>query len=179
MLRNAFHFFNTRRFATFLIFSGLAALSNIASGYAFYDVFGFSEGWRYSVSVALAFLIGMAVSFTLNRRYTFERSGRRWHQEAQTFVLVSVIGLLLTVALAYGFRATVVPPALQAWREATGHDLNRHLELLSHVLAVGLVAFYSFAAHRLLTFDKGIRDFASRTREDLAAARRGGTRDLP
>ena len=97
-------------FSVFLVCSGLAALVNVCVGYLLYGVMGFSSPALYALSVAAAFLSGMGVSFFLNRRYTFEPSGRSMRSEAPDFLLVSLGGLGLTTGLAVGFAASL--PAL-------------------------------------------------------------------
>jgi len=144
-------FFPVDQVARFILFSGVAAVANIGSGYLLYTLLGFKTGWRYGISVALAFLVGMGVSFTLNRSHTFAPSGRRLHKELLTFFLVSLGGLLLTVALSNllrGLLLTRLPDAVNP-------------ELAAHAVAVGLVALYSFTAHKLFSFGRGIRNQAN------------------
>lgn len=133
-------------FHRFIICSGLAAAVNIAVGYLLYAVCGFSEGWQYGLSVAVAFVSGMGVSFYLNRRYTFEPSGRLTRSEAIDFFAVSVGGLAITTTLAQYFRAHM--PSLDPYVPA---------EALAHVGAVGLTAIYSFFAHKYVSFRRGRR----------------------
>ena len=49
----------------FLLFSGLAAAAHLGVGYLLYEELGLKHGRQYGFSVAVAFLAGMAVSFTL------------------------------------------------------------------------------------------------------------------
>lgn len=145
-----------RQVPRFLIFSGLSTVVALITGYLLYQVLGFGQAWRYSVSVGVSALVGMVVSFVLNRRYTFARSGRPIGDEMRTFLIVALGGLALTVGLSTLFRDWLLPwlaglLAPEAWRNA----LN--LELIAHVGAVGLVAFYSFLGHKYLSFGSGIR----------------------
>jgi len=125
-----------------------------------YRVLGFETGWRYGLSVALAFLLGTAVSFILNRRYTFDSSRRRIPAQIRTFLFVSLGGLLLTVVLSGLFRAAILPRLLPV---PAGIDL----ELSAHLAAVALVALYSFTAHKLFSFGRGIRFFLRPRRNGL------------
>ncbi|MGC9370878.1 MAG: GtrA family protein [Paracoccaceae bacterium] len=133
----------------FILFSGCAAAVNLLAGQLLYGVLGLSEGWRYGFSVAVAFLCGMAVSFVLNRRFTFPPSGREAHREIVDFFLVSVGGLVLTSTLAqlFFFHAPGVLRSLAALA-----PVSPAAETLAHVLAVGLTAIYSFLAHRYISF---------------------------
>lgn len=129
----------------FLIFSGLAACVNILTGFVLYGLLGLDTGVEYAASVAAAFVAGMGVSFVLNRAHTFGPSGRPPQEELRDFFIVSIGGLILTTLLAQLFlswlsgvgpmvRGLVTPPAV------------------SHVLAVGVTAFYSFLAHKHFSF---------------------------
>ncbi len=133
-------------FHRFLLCSGLAAAVNILVGYLLYAGLDLSQGWQYGLSVAVAFLSGMGVSFYLNRRFTFEPSGRLTQSEAIDFFAVSVGGLAITTTLAQYLRGHV--PALDA-----------HLppEALAHIGAVGMTALYSFFAHKYVSFRHGRR----------------------
>ena len=148
-----------RQLIRFLLFSGTAALANLGAGYVFYEVFGYAEGVQYSISVAMAFFVGMLVSFWLNRHYTFDPSGRHISDEMRTFFLVSLGGLFLTVSLASALRNFLLPWALDiGWIGiVTQEHVNQ--EAISHLVAVGLVAGYSFFAHKYLSFGKGVLDY--------------------
>lgn len=131
-------------FHRFLIFSGLAAAVNLAVGFLFYSVLGLVQDWEYALAVAIGFLSGMGVSFVLNRRYTFEPSGRLTRAEAVDFFAVSLGGLAITTTLAQALRG-VMPAVIP------------HLppETLAHIGAVGLTAVYSFFAHKYVSFRRG------------------------
>lgn len=133
-------------FHRFLLCSGLAAAVNLGVGYVLYALLGLSDGWQYGVSVAFAFLSGMGVSFYLNRRFTFEPSGRLTRSEAIDFFAVSVGGLAITTALAQYLRLHMP-------------QIDPHLppEALAHIGAVGLTAIYSFFAHKYVSFRHGRR----------------------
>lgn len=145
------------QFLRYLIFSGLAAVTNFGVGVLLYDVAGWDGPVSYKSAVTIGFLAGMAVSYLLNRAFTFSRSGRRTHQEIRTFIIVSMGGLLLTVVIAAGLRTAVMP--LLAAAAADVPILGPVLangEASGHFVAIGLVAFYSFACHKFFTFNKGI-----------------------
>ena len=136
----------------FVIFSGGAAGVNLLAGQVLYGGLGLSDGWQYGFSVAVAFLCGMAVSFVLNRRFTFPASGREARREVVDFFFVSLGGLALTSALAqlFFFHATGFLRALAALAPVAPST-----ETLAHVLAVGLTAIYSFLAHKYVSFRPG------------------------
>lgn len=133
-------------FYIFLLCSGCAALINVSVGYLLYGIYGLNGTFSYSLSVALAFLSGMTVSFLLNRRFTFPPSGRAQRQELPDFLAVSLVGLLLTTVVAY---------VLREGADSLIYQMDaRYLmpETLAHVLAVGITAIYSFFAHKYVSF---------------------------
>jgi putative flippase GtrA len=145
-------------FHVFLVCSGIAALVNVAVGYLLYGVAGLDGPALYPFSVAIAFLAGMGVSFVLNRRYTYAASGRRVRAELPDFLMVSLGGLLLTTGLSYLFFT---------YGAQTIAGITRGLlppETGAHIAAIGITAFYSFLAHKYVSFRSG----------PLAPARRGG-----
>ena len=135
----------------FLIFSGSAALVNFAVGHFLYGILGLVEGAQYAFSVAVAFLSGMSVSFALNRRFTFPPSGKAKSEEYRMFFLVSIGGLLLTTAIAQSLFVGA-HGILISMSDLAPIDLRP--ETLSHLLAIGTTAFYSFFAHRYLSFGR-------------------------
>ncbi|WP_323781410.1 GtrA family protein [Thalassovita sp.] len=133
-------------FFKFLICSGLAAAVNLMTGYLLYAVMGFNDPVEYAASVAVAFVMGMAVSFILNRAYTYDPSGRHPKEEVRDFFLVSVVGLGLTTLSAYLFLTGF------HWASADQWGLPVAPEATAHIMAVGFTAFYSFFAHRHVSF---------------------------
>ena len=101
--------FLTPRFLRYVVCSGLAAVTNFLVGNLLYNLAGWDGTWSYRLSVTLGCSAGMVVGYLLNRVFTFDRSGRRMHQEAATFVVISLGGLILTVLIAACLRAYVTP----------------------------------------------------------------------
>jgi len=146
-------------FQRFLLCSGLAAFVNLAVGYLLYGVLGFNGNIEFALSVAVAFLFGMGVSFVLNRRFTHAASGRSTTSELSDFLAVSLVGLALTTGLAHALDRSA-HEALA--RVAQGFPPVILPETLAHVIAVGATAIYSFLAHKLISFrpaSAGMRPF--------------------
>ena len=143
------------QFFRYVACSGLAALVNFAAGTVLVDGFSFTSAVGFPLAVAIAYCLGMVVSFGLNRRFTFA-SDRRRIDQARTFVVVALSELVLTTAaaaLARLWLAMVLPAAPPvAFLAALTTP-----ETLSRLLAIGLGGLYSFAGHKYLTFDRGIR----------------------
>jgi putative flippase GtrA len=152
----------SRQFASFVLFGGLAALVNLAVGSAIYGT-RIEAFIPYFLAVAIGAASGLFVNFTLNYRYNFRYRGRSAVRQLTTFCIVAAIGVVLTSMIsALAQRALVTFAARHFTLPLLG---NLSAEFASHVFAVGVVTFYSFAAHRAFSFNSGIR---SRFRSALA-----------
>lgn len=143
----------------FLICGGLAALVNISVGYFLYEVIGLRDWLTYQMSVAVAYMSGMAVNFFLNRYLTFRNFSRGALAQGRTFLFVAGFGLVLTACLSFTLRlllGTFVFQPIDLGLVRISH------EAAAHVLSVALVSVYSFLGHKFLTFDLGIRALVKR-----------------
>jgi len=152
------------QFLRYLLCAGLAALVNFLAGSLLVDGLGFTSAWQFPVAVAAAYGLGMAVNFLLNRNYTFA-SDRRGIDQARTFVVVALSGLVLTTCAASLARAGLA---------LLGGDAFSLLpapfgtpETLSRLFAIALASVFSFTAHRHFTFNRGIRLPLSRLMRSL------------
>ena len=98
---------------------------------------------NYSLSVVLAYAIGILLSFLLNRRFTFQTRGtnRDW-SKFLLFVAIAIAGLvstwLLSLTLRYGLR-------LDAWSgEASAAIAFAAAALLSSAITYPLSALFVF-----------------------------------
>jgi putative flippase GtrA len=144
------------QFLLYLTCSAVAAAVNLLVGFVLISSFGFTSSLQYPVAVAAGYCAGMAVNFLLNRRLTFQGSDRTKIQQGRTFLIVALSGLVLTSALAALVRAAlsvVVPTG------ALGGHMARLVspETIGQIVAIGVVSVYSYAGHRYLTFNRGIR----------------------
>jgi putative flippase GtrA len=147
----------SRQFMGFLICSGAAAAVNFVAGSILIHGAGFTSEIGYPVAIAAGYILGMAVNFLLNRRYTFSGSVRTRLEQARTFVVVALSGLALTSIVAALTRAMLRPTLASANMTMLpfGHFLTA--ETLGQTIAIGAVSIYSFAGHKYLTFAGGIR----------------------
>ena len=147
--------FVSRRFATFVVFGGLAALTNLAVARVLYTVPQFAEVLPYWTAIAIGTVSGMLVNFTLNYALNFRYFARSAAAQLRTFTIVSVIGTMLTVIVAQTLNslATMVFDV----RAVHIGQFSLDVELLAHMFAIGIVMFYSFAAHSAFSFNVGLR----------------------
>jgi putative flippase GtrA len=144
--------FLSHQFLRFLLFSGMAAATNLGVGYLFYEIMGFNGILEYPIATGFAFLTGMSVSYLLNRRFTFQCSGRPMGQEMGRFFVVSLGGLVLTIIVAQFVRACLFPIVLSSDTVAQLVPPFVTVEALSHASAILLVAVYSFTCHHAYSF---------------------------
>jgi len=147
--------FLTRRFATFVLFGGLAAVVNLAVGWVLYTIPPFAHHLPYWLGVGIGAASGLLVNFGLNYAYNFRYFDRSALAQLRTFTVVAIIGVVLTALLAQGAVSIAALFGIEDEHTVAGHTID--VELAAHVLAVGLVTFYSFAAHSAFSFNVGIR----------------------
>jgi putative flippase GtrA len=124
------------QFSKFLLSGGLAACANLLSRFLF------SQFMPYLPAIVLAFIVGLATGFLLMRAFVFSTGVAPPGQQASYFVLVNLVGLVITVvvSIAVSKLAALVLADAQV-SEAIGH--------FAGVTAPVLLSFY---AHKNLTF---------------------------
>ncbi|MBQ9453250.1 MAG: GtrA family protein [Desulfovibrio sp.] len=148
LLRAFFHksvtLFFSPEFLRFLLFGGIATLVSFFGGFLLYAF--------CSVPYAPAVFIGSAaaiiVNFALNYAFNFHYHGRSMTAQFITFASVAGVGTVLTTLLAKGLLYL----GLRLFPTCSLLDV----EVVCHVLAIGIVTFYSFFAHKYLSFNAGI-----------------------
>ena len=125
----------TAQFVQFLLVGGTAAAVNWGARWVLSHWIAF--GW----SVVLAYLIGMAVAFAMNRRWVFPRSTRPVTRQARDFVSVNLVSLGLVWVASIGLEAGL-----------RGLGMVRATEEVAHGLAVGLPALVSFHFYKFVAF---------------------------
>jgi len=147
--------FLSRRFATFIVFGGLAALVNIGVGKTLYSVPTVAAVVPYWLAVAIGSACGLLVNFGLNYTFNFSFQGRSAGAQLRTFIVVAVGGVVLTAVIAQSLVALAGWVGLASPVRLAGVALE--IGFLAHVAATGLVTFYSFAAHSAFSFNVGLR----------------------
>lgn len=126
----------TGRFAKFVVVGCLAAAVNFLSRIVL------SLWLAYPAAIAIAYLIGMATAFSMNRRYVFRDAGNRVHHQALWFVIVNVAALAQTLVISLLLADWLLPH----------FGIVRHAQIIAH--AVGIVApvFTSYLGHKHYSF---------------------------
>jgi putative flippase GtrA len=135
-LRRVAAFYWNGVFAKFLVAGGLAAVANFAARPVLEPEVGFGP------AVALAYLVGVATAFTLNRIFVFPASGKSLRIEMGWFFTFNALAFPVVVGGSMLLRAFVfglfLKPALA--------------EAAAHGCAILVPVVFNFAAHRLVTF---------------------------
>lgn len=142
-----------KELATFLVFGGLAALTNLLAGWQLYGR-GLFPALPYWCATGMAATSGLLVNFGLNYLFNFKFRGRTVLQQFSTFCVVALVGVALTSALSNGIllflNASVGSEFHLAGMPVTS-------AFAAHFAAVGVTVLYSFPAHKLMSFNAGIR----------------------
>ncbi len=147
--------FFSRRFATFIVFGGLAAVVNLGVGKMLYSVPSLAAVVPYWLAVAAGALSGLAVNFTLNYTFNFKYGGRPAGAQLRTFIVVALGGGVLMVLIAHALVWFAGQVGLTEPLRVAGMTLQ--IGFIAHVIATGVLTFYSFAAHSLFSFNVGLR----------------------
>ena len=124
------------RFVRFLACGGFAAAVNWASRFAWNLIMPFS------LAVLAAYVTGMVVAFILFREFVFERSSTDTSEQVRNFVIVNIVGMVATWALANLLVYWALPAA----------GVTRHVEAIGHGIAIFAPVVTSWFGHRFLTF---------------------------
>lgn len=135
-VRRLFAFYVNGVFAKFLVAGGIAAGVNFASRLILQPLLDF--GW----AVVVAYLIGFATAFALNRIFVFPKSGKPMRVEIAWFLLFNLIAFPVVVVSAILLRDHLFRHFLPA----------SVAETLAHGCSILIPVFFNFAAHRLVTF---------------------------
>jgi putative flippase GtrA len=124
------------QFVRFLACGGVAAGVNWSSRFLW------SLALPFGMAVLAAYSTGMVVAFWLFRSFVFDGSELEIASQGQRFVMVNLVGMAMTWALANLFVLWLLP--------AIG--MTSHVEATGHALAIVAPVATSWFGHRLLTF---------------------------
>jgi putative flippase GtrA len=124
------------RFVRFLACGGFAAAVNWVSRFAWNMIMPFS------LAVLAAYVTGMVVAFILFREFVFERSSSDTSEQVRNFVIVNIVGMAATWALANWLVYWALPAA----------GVTSHVEAIGHGIAIFAPVVTSWFGHRFLTF---------------------------
>ena len=128
--------FLSRQFIVFLITGGTAALLNFGSRILFNIWFGFS------LSVVLAYLIGMITAFFLARIFVFKTGEQALGKSMIFFALVNVVAIAQTWGISVGLVYYIFPVL----------GVTTFAPELAHGIGVAVPVFTSYIGHKKWSF---------------------------
>lgn len=131
-----------KQFILFSLIASIAVVINVSLRYVLSNIVHF----EFYTAVTVAYLSGMLFNYFFNKKYNFRTSNRKYIKELHSFLVVSLVGLILTNLFSFVFIN------LFAQIGFSGNNLDSY----SHISSVLLVGIYSFIAHKYLTFREGI-----------------------
>jgi putative flippase GtrA len=133
------HFF-TKQFLLFVAVGGFAAFLNWLSRVVL------SHWMPFAAAVVLAYVVGMATAFVLNRVFVFPRSDKPMHRQARDFVMINLVSfpmvLVVAILLEWLFRAL----GMVTYSKAAAHGVAVAIPALTSFLLYKFFAFRD-AAH--------------------------------
>ena len=125
-----------RRFVTFAVTGGIAAVCNLVARFLM------SRVMRYELAVLFSYLVGMVVAFVLARSFVFEKSSTEWHAQLGRFAIVNVFAFAQVWLVSVGLVRLIFPWLAFHW----------HPEDVGHVIGVASPVLVSYYAHKHFSF---------------------------
>jgi len=126
----------SRQFALFIVVGGFAAAVHWGSR------IWLNEFFSFGVALMIAYIIGIATAFTLNKLLVFPESGRELRTEINYFVLFNVAAF----PLVWGASMYLAEVALPAF------GITWHPREIGHAIAISLPLILNFYLHKFITF---------------------------
>lgn len=128
----------SNQFLLFLFAGSIAALGNFLSRIYFNNFF------TYSISIFLAYCVGMLIAFILMKIFVFKPSNNSNFKSSLYFIFINLLAVLQTWAVSLFFANSLLPSL----------NLQQHIEEIAHAVGITIPLLTSYYGHKLLTFKK-------------------------
>ncbi len=135
------HFF-TKQFLLFVAVGGFAAFLNWLARIIL------SRWMSFAAAVVVAYLLGMAAAFVLNRVFVFPRSDKPISRQARDFVMVNLVSFPLVLVAAILFERVFRSLGLVVYSKAAAHGVAVAIPALASFLLYKFFAFKDVARAR-------------------------------
>lgn len=148
-----------RRFLRYVVAAGAASVADLIVAQSLLFIGALQSGLLFAVPVVCGALAGMGVNFFFSRLFVFELDQRAVGAQMRSFFVIASTTLILKVIVSFLLLAGLT--------HVLGHWLSQvpvegAAGRLAQVGAMGIVAVYSFLAHKHISFDGGVRAFLKR-----------------
>jgi len=126
----------SRQFLMFLIAGGLAAAVNFGSRILL------SQWLQYVPAIVIAYCLGMATAFLLNRALVFQDANNALGHQLMWFLLINLAAVAQTVAISLLFARWLLPAV----------SMDFHNETIAHAVGVTVPVITSYLGHKHLSF---------------------------
>lgn len=133
---NIWHKLEVRKFISFVVTGGVAAVVNLLSRYCL------SWIMSYELALVFAYIIGMTTAFVLARKFVFRPSGRSRVHEYHRFALVNLAAFAQVWLVSVALARWALPALSVTW----------HVEEVAHFVGVISPVLISFYAHKNYSF---------------------------
>lgn len=128
--------FRSKQFVKFMLVGGSAAAVNFTSRILLDFL------WSYSLSIVIAYIIGMIVAFMLNKWLVFEEADDRTTRQFIMFVIVNVFAVLQTYVISMLLVNWLFPLMKFDWYS---HEV-------AHFVGISVPIVTSYIGHKHFTF---------------------------
>ena len=133
-------YFN-KEFLVFVACGGFSAIFNLLSR------IWLNNYMSYAAAIALSYIVGMIIAFSLNRVLVFQLRNPCWKDvfcELGKFILVNCFSLMQTLLISLIFREIIF----------TYIGMTFYPSELAHFVGLGSTTFTSFIGHKYFTFKR-------------------------
>lgn len=116
-------------------------------------------GLAYALPIISGATAGIFTNFLLSKRFVFRSDMRNAFAQLRTFIIISLSTLALRLVVAFCFVATFSSLAIIDFGVSAEMAPT---ERVAQVFAMGVVAVYSYFAHKHISFSGGIRRWLRR-----------------
>ena len=96
----------------------------------------------YAAAIVIAYAIGMATAFLLNRQFVFKGATNRLHEQVAWFIAVNALAAAQTLIVSLALADYILPWAGITW----------HAHELAHAAGIVAPIFTSYVGHKRFTF---------------------------
>ena len=118
-------------FFGYIVFAGIATIIDIGTLFILTSIINI----HYFVSGIIAYCLGMITNYTLNKKYNFKNKDKKIMRQFSVFFIIASIGLALNQIILW-----ILVEFFTIWY------------LFAKVISISIVMFWSFFAHKLITF---------------------------